>query len=134
VWSFTDESSAYNLTEWQYFNMSMKITNYFTSSQPEKKCKVNDNSVKTEDATMVLYDTVSAVDHMESGHTALSSVDHMESEHATPSSVDLPECCDFNKKNEFCNRYDWLVVKIKNLAAEFVKQLVLWDQTVKRRA
>jgi hypothetical protein len=78
--------------------MSTKITNYFTSSQPEKKCKVNDNSVKTEDATTVLGDIAPAVDHVES-------------EHATPSSEDLPECWDFNKKNEFCNRYDWLVVK-----------------------
>jgi hypothetical protein len=26
VWSFTDESSASNLIEWQYFNMSRKIT------------------------------------------------------------------------------------------------------------
>jgi hypothetical protein len=45
---------------------------------------VNDNSVKTEDATTVLSDTASAVDHVESGHTA-------------PSSEDLPECWDFNK-------------------------------------
>jgi hypothetical protein len=111
VWSFTDENSAYNVIERQYFNMSRKITNYFTSSQPEKKCKVSYNSVKTEDATTVLCDTVPAVDHVESGHTALSSVDHVESKHATPSSEDLPECWDFNKKNEFCNRYDWLVVK-----------------------
>jgi hypothetical protein len=103
VWSFTDESSAYNLTEWQFFNMSRKITLYFTSSQPEKKCKVNDLSVKTEDATTVLCDTAPAVDHVESRHTALSSVGHMESKHATPSSEDLPECWDFNKKNEFCN-------------------------------
>ena len=96
---------------------------------------MNDNSVKTEDATTVLCDTASAVDHVESGHTALSSVDHVESEHATPSSEELPECWDFNKKNEFCNRYAWLVVKNKkNLAAELAKQLVLWDQTVKRKA
>jgi len=78
--------------------MSRNITNYFTSSQPAKKCEVNDNSVKTEDATTVLCDTASAVDHVESGHTALSSVDHVESDHATPSSEDLPECWDFNKK------------------------------------
>jgi hypothetical protein len=90
--------------------MSRKITNYFISSQPAKKYKVNDNSVKTEDATMVLCDTASAVDHMESGHTALSSVDHVESEHTTLSSEDLPECWDFSKENEFYNRYDWLVV------------------------
>jgi hypothetical protein len=56
--------------------MSRKITNYFTSSQQAKKCKVNDNSVKTEDATTVLCDTASAVDHVECGHTALSSDDH----------------------------------------------------------
>lgn len=121
MWSYTDESSAYNHIEWQYFNMSRKITNYFTSSQPAKKCKVNDNSVKTEDATTVLCDTASAVDHVKSGHMALSSVDHMESEHVTPSSEDLPECWDFNKKNEFCNRYDWLVVKNKKLGCRACK-------------
>jgi hypothetical protein len=84
--------------------MSKKNTNYFTSSQPAKKCKVNDNSVKTKDATTALCDTASAIDHMESGHTALSSVDHVESghtalssvdhvesKHATPSSEDLPK-------------------------------------------
>ena len=73
MWSFNDESSACNLIEWQYFNMSRKITNYFTSSQPAKKCKVNDNSVKTEDATTVLCDTASAVDHVESEHATPSS-------------------------------------------------------------
>jgi hypothetical protein len=101
--------------------MSRKITKYFTSSQPAKKCKVNDNSVKTEDATMVLCDAASAVDHMESGHMALSSVDHVESEHTTPSSEDLTECWDFNKKNEFCNRYNWLVVKNKKLGCRACK-------------
>jgi hypothetical protein len=91
--------------------MSTKITNYFTSSQPAKKCKVNHNSVKTEDVTTVLCDTASAVDHVES-------------EHMTLPSENLPECWHFNKKNKFCNRYEWLVIKIKNMAAELVKQLV----------
>jgi hypothetical protein len=37
----------------------------------------------------------------------------VECEHATPSSEELPESWNFNKKNEFCNRYDCLVVKNK---------------------
>jgi hypothetical protein len=67
-------------------------------------------AVKTKDATTVLCDTASAVGHVESEHTA-------------PSSEDLPECWDFNKKTEFCNKYDRLEVKYKKLGCRACKEV-----------
>lgn len=62
--------------------MSRKVTDYFPSYQQVKKCKVNDESIKSKAAPTVLCETNLAE----------------KSSHIGRCCENLPECWDMNKK------------------------------------
>lgn len=97
-----------------------KITNYFASTQAVKKQKVNEV-----DASVVCVSnneetaSLSCDNNVGNGNSELiapRNINNSGTEH-------IPECWDLEKKLDFCNKYDWLVVENKKLGCRTCKEV-----------
>ena len=44
-------------------------------------------------------------------------------EQLQPADADWPTCWTLDQRNDFCGKYDWLSIRIKNLVASLAKKL-----------
>lgn len=89
-----------------------KITSYFKTNQVSKKRKGDDTSVSHyKEIVSIPCDKITRNESSELIATC-SNI-----------GTDIPDCWDLEKKQDFCNKYDWLVVNNKKLGCKTCKKV-----------